>query len=176
MQVVNSEFSRYTQMFILTHNLYFHKEITYKPIGENSNYQNYWILRKENNISNIQSFKNENPIKNSYSLLWDEMKLNKQSSLLPNILRRILEVYFRHFGGLNIDQEIIKFDGSDKLICASLVKWAHDGSHHYQDDLYMQHRSADNEKFLKVFEQIFINSGHKNHFKMMTKEIDNKTG
>jgi len=171
-KIESNQNTEFVQMFILTHNLYFHKEITYKPSGDSTENQYYWILRKENNKSTIEAFENQNPIKNSYALLWEEMMRNKDSNLLPNILRRILEIYFRHFGGRNIDSVIEEFDSTDKIICDSLVKWAHDGSHHYQDELYMQHRASDNKMYLDVFKEIFNKTNHLEHYEMMLNETN----
>ena len=55
--------SEIKQIFVLTHNIYFHKEVTFnqgkKSFGDGS----YWILRKNNNLTSIQQY-SDNPDKN----------------------------------------------------------------------------------------------------------------
>ncbi len=68
------------QVIILTHNTYFYKEITLEY--DSKCYQgkySFWIIRKDNNISKIKDYK-ENPIKNSYELLWQEVKQAKDNN------------------------------------------------------------------------------------------------
>ena len=85
------------QIFILTHNVFFHKEASFinGRITE-LNDVNYWIISKDNNISSVRSFGKVNPIKTSYELLWQELKTNTNASLVTtqNIMRRIIENYF----------------------------------------------------------------------------------
>lgn len=89
------------QIFILTHNVFFHKEASFinGRITE-LNDVNYWIISKDNNISSVRSFGKVNPIKTSYELLWQELKTNTNASLVTtqNIMRRIIENYFGILG------------------------------------------------------------------------------
>jgi len=63
------------QVLVLTHNVYFHKEVSFIDGREQeSNDIFYWILRQNNKISSIECFEKRNPIKNSYELLWQELK------------------------------------------------------------------------------------------------------
>ncbi len=56
------------QVFILIHNVYFNKEVTYRHRQGKRKYETYWIVRKLNNQSYINEFE-ENPIKTTYELL-----------------------------------------------------------------------------------------------------------
>ncbi|MET3606891.1 wobble nucleotide-excising tRNase [Mucilaginibacter rubeus] len=51
------------QLILLTHNVYFHKEVSFID-GRNQDCKDtyYWILRRNNNISSIQCFEHKNPI------------------------------------------------------------------------------------------------------------------
>lgn len=106
-----------------------------KRFGEGS----FWIVRKNNNISSIQKYK-ENPIKTSYELLWQELKSKENRSLISiqNVMRRILENYFKFFGNISIDELENKFQFEEKLICRSLISWINDGSHYISEDLYIE--------------------------------------
>ncbi len=157
------------QVFVFTHNVYFHKEITYNP-KRNSGVmteETFWTIYKANDLSGIRKH-DSNPVKTSYDLLWSEVRspdLTSQS--LQNTLRRILENYFRILGGVNLDGLCNYFDGNEKLICKSLISWVHDGSHSVGEDLYLATDGTTMQKYLDVFHKIFNKSGHENHYKMM---------
>ncbi|WP_179958067.1 AAA family ATPase [Bacillus sp. BF9-10] len=60
--------------------------------------------------------------------------------------RRILENYFKFLGGIELDDLVEHFEEDEKLIVSSLINWTYDGSHHIQEDLYVQQPSELNEK------------------------------
>lgn len=165
------------QIFILTHNLYFYKEITFDPQRKNKKnekYETFNIIKKNNGISKILPFK-DNPIKTSYELLWDEVKSEDTNNIyLPNCMRRILENYFKLIGRICINNLEDEFDGFDKIICRSLISWIHDGSHSINEDFFYN-MSDDNliETYKRVFKEIFIKTGYESHYNMMM-EIDEK--
>lgn len=161
------------QIIILTHNVYFHKEISF--IDSRTTERNdteYWIIRKSNNISKIYSYGRSNPIKTSYQLLWQELIERGESSLatIQNIMRRIIENYFKILGDYRDDGIIDKFDTQEeRIICRSLISWINDGSHSVHDDLYIELPDMQVETYMSVFEKIFEYTGHSGHYKMMMK-------
>jgi len=159
------------QLIILTHNVYFHKEVSFiDGRTHESRHTHYWILRKRNKISFVQEFKTKNPIQTSYELLWQELKERERNSgiTIQNIMRRIIENYFRILGRYGEDELIAKFDnGEEQEICRSLICWINDGSHCIADDLFIEAQDAAIEKYIKVFEEIFIRTDHKGHYEMM---------
>lgn len=157
------------QIFVLTHNVYFHKEVTYNSRRQDvaMNEETFWIIRKSDPVSRIEKHIT-NPIKTSYELLWAEVRNPDRSKLtIQNTLRRILENYFKILGGLNLDDLCAKFEGRDKLIANSLVRWMHGGSHLANDDLYQTVDDGEVEGYLRVFRAIFEKSDHLAHYKMM---------
>src|SRR5690606_27054111 len=69
------------QLILLTHNVYFHKEVSFVDGRRPKNGDTYyWIIRKSNNTSSIQAFEMENPIKSSYELLWKELRNSSKNS------------------------------------------------------------------------------------------------
>lgn len=157
------------QIFVLTHNVYFHKEVTYssKRKGTVMNEETFWIVRKLGLVSRLDKH-TTNPIKTSYELLWAEVRSPERSNLaIQNTLRRILENYFKILGGIEFDQLCAMFEGKEKLICKSLCSWVHDGSHYAHDDLYISIEDTMVESYLKVFRAIFEKSGHGAHYRMM---------
>lgn len=166
------------QIIVLTHNVYFHKEISnmyiMKEHAEDMN-PNYWILRKKNDKTNIIYYEQDNPIKSSYELLWRELRevhTNKNLSCITiqNVMRRILETYFKTLGGYKDDDILNRFEvQQEKEICRSLIYWINDGSHCIPDDLYVEQENDMIEKYMKVFKLIFERLGHDNHYNMMMK-------
>lgn len=157
------------QIFVLTHNVYFHKEVTFNPkrSGQALNEETFWTVRKSSQLSKIKKH-DTNPIKTSYELLWLEVKNADRSNLtIQNILRRILENYFKILGSIDPDTICDFFEGKDKLICKSLFSWVNDGSHFAYDDLYISLDEVMISNYLRVFSDIFIKTGHEAHYNMM---------
>jgi wobble nucleotide-excising tRNase len=157
------------QIFVFTHNVYFHKEVTYSSRRKDvaMNEETFWIVRKPGIASKIER-QPTNPIKTSYELLWAEVRKAGRSNLgIQNTLRRILENYFTILGGISFDELCAMFDGKERMICRSLCSWVHGGSHFADDDLYVSIDDSIVDKYLKVFRAIFDKSGHPAHYRMM---------
>jgi wobble nucleotide-excising tRNase len=159
------------QLILLTHNVYFHKEVSFidgKP--QRSNATNFWILRKNKKITSIQSYEMKNPIKSSYNLLWQEINNRDENSgiTIQNTMRRIIENYFKVLGRYGDDDLIQKFkDKEEQIICRSLISWINDGSHSFSDDLFIEAQDDIIEKYLTVFKGIFEKTDNLGHYKMM---------
>ncbi len=158
------------QMILLTHNVYFHKEVSFIHGKSQRNAQTkYWILRKNNKISEIQCYDDANPISTSYELLWQELKNREHISnaTIQNTMRRIIEYYFKILGKYGDDSLIQKFDTEEKRqICRSLVHWVNDGSHGVPDDLFIQSGNSQ-DVFFDVFQKIFKETNNQGHYDMM---------
>ena len=167
------------QIFILSHNVYFFKEVSflYGKEGKAKTKEKFKFLtvQKINGISTIEDHQYNNPIKSSYELLWDSLRkkdYNDDSNL--NNMRRILEQYFHTIGTgnpNNHNKELInKFDEKDRLIVKSLLSFVNDGSHSIMDGLYMAPDINLNQNAFRLFREIFKELGHINHYKMMMQE------
>lgn len=157
------------QVFVFTHNVYFHKEVTFNPKRheEAMNEETFWIVRKPAHVTKIEKCPS-NPIKTSYELLWSEVRSPDRSNLaIQNTLRRILENYFKILGGVDPDEITGMFEGKEKLICKSLFSWVNDGSHYAHDDIYVSIDNSTVENYLNVFRAIFDKAGHFAHYEMM---------
>lgn len=159
------------QMILLTHNVYFHKEVSFID-GRTTILKDYayWILRKNNQITTMESFGMNNPIQSSYQLLWAELK-NRQNNTnltIQNTMRRIIENYFKLLGKYG-DEELIKSftNHEEQEICRSLICWINDGSHSIPDDHFIQHQADMIERYFLVFKKIFDHTKHKEHYDMM---------
>ena len=174
---IRDDSSDVKQLFIMTHNVFFHKEASYID-GRATKLKdvNYWIISKDSNISTIRPYGMTNPIKTSYELLWNELKSNSNISPInvQNIMRRIIENYFGILGN-NINDEIVgKFETiQEQMICRSLISWINDGSHSIPEDLYIDNNDTV-KRYKKVFELLFEKMGHKAHYDMMMGVADGK--
>jgi len=159
-----------TQLFLLTHNVHFHKEITY--LGSRDKFSpndvRYYIIRKNGEESSIDKYE-DNPIRTSYELLWNDIKEPDRVSPegILNTMRRILEHYFQVVGGIKYEKCIAEFTGEEKIICQSLIAFINDGSHSIFDDVSLTLDAASIEKYLNVFKLIFTKLNHKEHYDMM---------
>jgi wobble nucleotide-excising tRNase len=158
------------QVFILTHNIFFYKEVSFNhPSGSE-----FFVVRKPNKHSTIKKY-NENPIKSEYENLWMEFKSENISPItLPNTMRRIIEYYFKLVGGTTINKLTDKFSGKDKCICQSLVSWMHGGSHSITDQIYVS-EPMDIKTSRRIFEEIFDKTGHIEHYNMMMGKESSET-
>jgi len=160
-----------TQLFVLTHNVFFHKEASFVD-GRTKELEdvNYWIVSKNSGISTIKAYGTKNPISTSYELLWKELKDNVNLSLISiqNTMRRIIENYFGMLGSKRDDYLIEQFDNTeDKMIARSLLCWINDGSHSIPDDLFIDSYTDAVPRYKNVFRGIFEKSGHLAHYNMM---------
>ena len=116
------------QIFILTHNAYFHREITYNRV-RNYQYVNFYLISKVESRSTIKCCTkpnpdiltedmNYNPVQNSYAALWGEYKVLNAPIPLMNVIRRILEYYFLQlcgYDGVTLRSRILT-ENKDKFI------------------------------------------------------------
>ena len=166
---VRSGKSLVKQVFVLTHNVYFHKEVSFNNARNDKSLRDetFWVVRKPAKQSKLERHEG-NPIQTSYELLWSEVK-NPNPSLLTiqNVMRRILENYFKFFGGVDPREICSRLPGKEQMICSSLLSWVNDGSHYAQDDIYISLEHGAVQSYLKVFHLIFNLSEHEAHYKMM---------
>lgn len=167
------------QIFFLTHNIYFFKQVTYRANNKEHNKykgkQMFYVVKKLNDNTQVALYE-DNPIKTGYELLWNEIReLNCNKATIQNTMRRIIEDYFKLLGGLDIYKDIIdKFDESDKIIVNSLLAFEHAGSHSsgVLDDIYFTTLDDGQvAKYKNIFREIFEKSNHIAHYNMMMNVI-----
>lgn len=165
------------QVFVLTHNVYFHKEVTYNSKRDPErclNEESFWIVRKT--ARNSQCIRhNNNPIRTSYELLWTEVREAERAvqsggeihPRIENTLRRILEYYFGVLCARDYKLVCEKFEGQEKVICNSLFSWVNAGSHSVLDDMHITPSDAMVRNALRVFKEIFRRTQQIEHYEMM---------
>jgi len=117
------------QIFVLTHNVYFHREITYN-LTSRYHCVSFFVVNKASNISTIKlcvrrnqrepsGLENFNPVQNSYAALWCEYREVDTTIPLMNVVRRILEHYFMQlcgYDGVNIRKRVLEEHKGTQLL------------------------------------------------------------
>ena len=169
------------QLFILSHNIYFFKEVSYKQ-GLTNKKTSYWMIVKRHNESRILGY-DINPVTSTYEMLWAEVKnatfnpTDYNALTLANTMRRIIEHYFNLLGGMDLSKFHLRFPDGDRQVFKSLISWANAGSHSAFDDYSATPNLYDAERYLVVFKELFKETGHIAHYNMMmkntTEDIEN---
>ena len=189
------------QLFILTHNVYFHREITYQQVGF-YNCTSFYMVRKSNNISTVKlctrqskeiptDEENYNPVQNSYAALWDELRDLQSTIPLLNVMRRILEYYFLQlcgYEGRDIREIVLEKPENRKLfikniegekpdmtnyqLASSLLAYINNPNG-ISDGLNYVEDCEDVEAYKRVFKMIFDALGQNQHYNMMTGKRNN---
>jgi wobble nucleotide-excising tRNase len=167
------------QVFILTHNIFFYKEVALVFGARICHSTAYFNVKKFNNQSIIERIEDyKNVAFNDYHLLWQEVKKEnseKISMALLNNMRRIIESYGNFMGLIN-DVKLwdlkndIPEDSSENLIITALISQVQDGSHRIStnDEIYFTRISEESKEVaLKSFEMLFENIGGKTHYNKM---------
>ena len=186
------------QIFVLTHNSFFHREITYNMVGH-YRYVSFYKVNKKNNISTLEHCidpakkvsekdRNYNPVKNSYSALWEEYDKLDSPIPLMNVIRRILEYYFLQLCGYESEElcRIVLEENKDKFLTEvaggvpdytkfhlaqamlSYIK----RSDSFNDGLHFVDESIDCQQYKDTFWTIFDAMNQTQHFNMMMNEKD----
>ena len=163
------------QLFIATHNLYFHKEVSFDrrfPKGMKAETR-FWLVGKVGGKSSIEPCE-KNPITSTYEALWDtviratENPVSTELMSLQNTMRRILEYCSTFYEKNSLDDLPLQFQGDDRIIAKTLVSWLHNGSHSSMDDFnYTPPHSDGTVRYLTMFKNVFQKAGHIAHYNMM---------
>ncbi len=182
------------QIFILTHNAYFHREVTYNQV-KHYQYVNFYLICKMDNKSSIRLCEkqnpdiptekiNVNPVQNSYAALWDEYKEVTSAIPLMNVIRRILEYYFLQlcgYDGVTLRKCILKDnkhkfiihkeDGSEDTtqyqMASAMLSYISANSIGINDGMNYVDDCIDAVKGRETFEMIFALMSQEQHYKMM---------
>lgn len=182
------------QIFILTHNAYFHREVSYSYVSK-YDYASFYLIRKIGTKSTIRMCDdvnpnaptermNVNPVKNSYAALWDEYKEVKSAVPLMNVIRRILEYYFLQlcgYEGSKLRQVILvqgKADGRFKdadgnddeekfQLASAMLAYINASSIGMSDGMDYVEDCLNADECRSIFEMIFEAMDQKQHYDMM---------
>ncbi len=160
----------YRQVFILTHHLYFLHEF----LGMHPELKKTWSLYRvtKNSFTSVNPMSKED-IKNNYEGYWQLLKDAKEGKLpkvaLPNAIRNICEQYFSFVHGhddLKAALKKLSEDNGNDPSYKSFDRYINRESHSDATN-FIDINEIDTDKFLKYFECMFTNSGHKKHYQIM---------
>lgn len=182
------------QIFILTHNAYFHREISYSYVSKYE-YASFYLIRKIGTKSTIKLYDdvnpneptqrmNINPVKNSYAALWDEYKEVKSAVPLMNVIRRILEYYFLQLCGYEGSKlrEVILVQGKEEgrftdaygnedeekfQMASAMLAYINASAIGMNDGMDFVEDCLNADECRNVFEMIFDAMKQKQHYDMM---------
>lgn len=175
--------SSINQIFLLTHNTYFYKEVSlkYRPICTD---RNHFQVQKLKGVSSIIEVHERNLIQDDYSLLWKsliELKrkletLDKSwNILIANNMRRILES-FATFNGFGNDAwaaiKDISSNTPDVIMYNTFLSSINNDSHSAfpMDSFYYQSiTNSEPETLFEIFERIFQKIGFDHYYMMIRK-------
>ena len=189
--VVSGNFIK--QIFILTHNAYFHREVTY-AYANRYDFVSFYLIRKTDNKSSIRlcdcpnpdcpsERMNVNPVKNSYAALWDEYKDASSGIPLMSIIRRILEYYFLQlcgYEGSDLRKRILEEnkdafthddfgneDFSKFELASAMLSYIAANSSGINDGMHYVDDCIDVQQCRDTFQMIFHHMGQDQHYEMM---------
>ena len=179
------------QIFVLTHNAYFHKEVTYNQVNRYQWVSFYFVGKLDNHSTiklctreNKTEFENFNPVQNSYAALWSEYREVQSPIPVLNVIRRILEYYFLQicgYDGTNMRKTILE-DHKEQFIqsgddgqpdytqyhmAASMLSYLSTGTTGIVDGLNFVDDCMDVEQCRATFEMIFTLMNQGQHYRMM---------
>lgn len=183
------------QLFLLTHNVQFYREVAYRQAGCYSRTSLY-LIRKSRNLSAIRLCKRRSkdapeqeenyiPVQSSYGALWDELRDVQAAIPAVNVMRRILEYYFLQlcgYEGSDLREAVLETEeGRGRLIKAAGGQQPDMADYRLASSMlaYISGPDAgeglgyieehdDVEACRRVFRLIFEAMGHGRHYKMMT--------
>ncbi|ODQ90652.1 hypothetical protein BFG51_04575 [Dietzia alimentaria] len=163
------------QVVVLTHNVYFYKEVTQIRHKDEGAGRCHFVIRKSLTQPSTVESHSRNPVTTEYERLWSEVRRASQGEPmsvigLENILRRILENYFRIAGGI-WEEEILQYLGpAERPALRSMFNWVNEGSHGVFEDLHYSPGVGPQNVYLDIFKLIFEKAGHGAHYEMMMRD------
>jgi wobble nucleotide-excising tRNase len=166
------------QVFIFTHNFYFHKEISLNRRPLCTDYRHYLITKNNNKTAIVDN--KERTVFDDYSLLWQTIKdlkenipqNNSSNILISNAMRRIIDSYVNFIGyGRDTWGAVVPENQNDPsyFIKCAFISTINDDSHKITalDTTYYQKiTNIQPQNLFDVFKEIFEKIG-KEHYNMM---------
>jgi hypothetical protein len=168
--LIRSEFlkgAKYDQLFILTHSLYFFYEL----ISGNRKSQacsKFFRVFKDEKGSHFKDMK-EREIQNDYQEYWQIIRDESQApALIANCMRNAIE-YFFGFVEKKCLQDVFKKEELQETCFRDLKRFINRESH--SDSINIcDIKEFDYKRYKNIFQQVFINTGYRDHYNMMIKQ------
>lgn len=176
------------QIFILTHNPYFFKEVTFDYIKEYECVKVYSLIKHDDDTTSLEkkerdirgSGRKENfsPVRNTYDDMWHELKETKDPIIMLHDMRRILQYYFVQISGrsdlrdalISDDKKDYFADEGEIELVKDMVPLFDQDSRGINDELYFDAGSLDTQRLMDVFRGVFDAMNQRPHYDMMMNE------
>ena len=179
------------QIFVLTHNPYFHKEVSHKYETSDDELVRksafFFVRKSDENISTVEIIEcestnnesgteNVSPVKTSYDAMWSEYRNAKLPSTLIIAAQRIVDYHLLQHCSYKINdlRDIVKnyidkMGGNDKTqrIATEMLRFIYDEMRDVGDGLNYA-PDHDKTEYREVFWIIFDAVGQKSHFEKMS--------
>lgn len=169
-RLIHKEFLRknnYSQIFILTHSLYFFYELTNTKKEERDATQNLFRIRKNSCGSEIVRMKYEE-IQNDYHAYWFVIKDEQQPpALIANCMRNIIEYFFNFVEKKdlnNVFQKPAMQENRFQAFCRYINRESHSLGQNIFDIKEFNYLD-----FKDAFSIVFKENGYAEHYKRMMK-------
>ena len=158
-----------SQAFVLTHNLYFYNELVDRKVlkDEDKRYQKLFRITKEDTASVIKDLK-PSEIQNEYQAYWSIIRDGKNSLIMANAMRNIVEYFFGFVEKTESINNIFQkpeFRGSEY---AAFRRYIERESHSEPTNV-SDFKELNSEIFRDAFKKMFLLSGYEEHYKKMMK-------
>ena len=180
------------QIFCLTHNPVFFREISYNRLSQYECVTIFEITKDADNHSRIdEKYEdidgveggriNKSPVRNYYDSLWHELRTTESKETLMSAARQILDYHFLQTNGYDSTglrdilfegenkEEFLKADGTQTLynIAVSMVALLNVGVSNFNDGLFFDSSAYDLKQMRDAFKIIFEVMGRVQHYNMM---------
>lgn len=175
-ELVKSEFiknnlDKWEQIFILTHSLYFFRELvgqkkfSSKDLKKTTNL--YRILKSQNGSKIISMEANE--IQNDYQMYWSIVNnKDNQPALIANCMRNIIEYFFGFIENNELSNVFQKKEFKDKVQYQAFYRYINRESHSDNVNIYDM-KEFDYDSFREAFRKVFTLAGYEEHYNKMSK-------
>lgn len=163
------------QLIVLTHNTQFHHEAAYTADRYSQDRRYFRLVKDLSGFTTVRDDEYKSKIRGSYALLWHSVveaaRTEDESDLIRvgvfNIVRRILEGYFKTIGNVKDFDRPSNVSPTEERMVSQFHVWANSGSHTIADDIDQTVDVGRTKDFLRLFKQYFDVQGHGAHFDMM---------
>lgn len=169
-QLIRSVFfksDRFSQVFVLTHSLYFFYELTDTNHDRRKMNQKLFRLTKSSTGTSIQEMKYEE-IQNDYQAYWSVINdTNQPPALIANCMRNIVEYFFNFVRRKDLNNVFLMNELQDvkfQAFCRYINRESHSLGQNIIDT-----KEFDYEIFKEGLRLVFYATGYSDHFKEMSK-------
>ncbi|MFZ7286117.1 AAA family ATPase, partial [Avibacterium gallinarum] len=159
--------NKFSQIFVLTHSLYFFYELTETNHEKRRNEQNLFRISKSPNGSCIQSMKYEE-IQNDYQAYWNVINDKEQPpALIANCMRNIVEYFFNFVRKKDLSN-VFQMPELQTNRLQAFYRYINRESHSIGQNL-IDMKEFEYDTFKEGLKLIFEKTGYLEHFNAMSK-------